>query len=74
MGNANGTTESQQNTGATKMNLSDIVEALEEFNTCSIGGGTTEAKELEQIIVNAFRILDIDVEECRRIVSDCFDL
>ena len=56
------------------MNLSDIVEALEGFNTCSIGGGTTEAKELEQIIVNAFRILDIDVEECRRIVSDCFDL
>lgn len=56
------------------MNLPDIVEALEEFDTCSVSGGTTQAKELEQIIVNAFRILDMDVEECRRIVSDCFDL
>ena len=56
------------------MNFSDIVEKLEEFNTCSIGQGTADAKQLEQIILNCFRILDCDLVEARRIVSDCFDL
>lgn len=56
------------------MNFTDIVEQLEEFNTCSIGQGTADAKQLEQIILNCFRILDCDLVEARRIVSDCFDL